>query len=153
MQRDLGVIRSVLHCVSWLFLSIRSQNQAIKFFFEKQALADQVDGTLLKLRHIQSCSIASVTLSAPCNPSLSSSRDFLISSRRVFILSSSCRATTSKGVFSALTFSQIRIRLKSLGLLSNRSSIYFSIWSSCAPPPPFEPAWTSKIVARRSKHC
>jgi len=54
---------------------------------EKYAFFSQVPGTLLKERAVDNSSISSVILRAPVSPSFKSSKEFLISAKRLILIS------------------------------------------------------------------
>jgi len=92
--------------------------------------------------------MASVMFKAPVRPNLRSSRVLLISFKRPFILSHSCRQTTINGVLS-LIFPVISNILKPSGALVLKSVIKFIMVSSLdPPPPPPAPAVIERMVSK-----
>ena len=154
MQRVQGVTNSALHLSSWAHLSINSLNHRPRFFLLGQASFSHEAGTLLKVRDLWSASIASVMLRAPVRPSLKSSRLRLIYPRRVFILSHSCRHTTTQGVLSLASL--ILAVMSSIeypsGALPLRSEMMARVCSSLPPPAPPEPPSRSRMVSKRVSH-
>lgn len=124
-------------------------NHKAKFFLDGYATPSQLAGTLLNVRLLCKLSIASVILRAPVKPNFKSSNVLLIYPKRPFILSHSCKHTTTNGVF-YLTLKLIYNILKPSGALVLKSLIKFITKSSLEPPPPPDPpAVIDKIVSKR----
>lgn len=92
-----GVMNSSLHLSSCSQRKIKSSIQASKFFLEKQAFFAHQAGIWFLLSASARVSIDSVMLRVPLRPASSSMRVILISERRPFMRSHSCRQTTTKG--------------------------------------------------------
>jgi hypothetical protein len=90
-------------------------------------------------------------LSAPVKPNLRSSKVLLIYPSKPFILSHSCKQTTTNGVFYFI-FIVISNIGNYAGALPLRSLIKFIVISSLFPPPPPDPAVIDNIVSNKVSH-